>query len=101
MWADRATLRSARGVVAALILAVALAAPAIAAGPAIGQVKTASGQVFVLRDGARNPAKIGDMVFEKDTLQTGPDGSVGVTFTDNTVFSTGPNSEIALAEYSF
>jgi hypothetical protein len=74
---------------------------ALADGTRIGQVKTASGQTFIVRDAASTPAKVGDAVFEKDTIETGADGAIGITFIDNTVFSTGPNSQVALEEFSF
>ena len=89
---------------AGLLLGLALAAFAAAAradGPAIAQVKTASGPVFVVRGADRIPAKPGDSLYEKDVLQTDAGGTVGVTFTDNSVMSLGPNSEAALAQYNF
>jgi hypothetical protein len=46
-------------------------------------------------------AKVGDPLYEKDTLATGADGGIGITFTDNTALSMGPNSEVALEEYKF
>jgi hypothetical protein len=70
-------------------------------GPQIAQVKTVSGDAVIVRNGARIAAKVGDPVFEKDTIETGDDGAMGLTFTDNTVMSTGPDSEIALDEYRF
>ena len=85
-----------------LWLVVMLAATAAAAqGPRIGQVKTAAGEVDVVRGGQRLLLKIGDPVYEKDTIETGRDGSVGITFTDNSVFSTGPDSRLALDQFSF
>jgi hypothetical protein len=68
---------------------------------AIAQIKTAAGAAFVVRDGKRLPVTPGGELFEKDVLQTDSDGTIGVTFIDNTVLSLGPNSEAALAEYSF
>jgi hypothetical protein len=85
---------------AALALA-AFAWSAAADETAIAQVKTAAGPVFAVRGANRVALKPGDPLFEKDVLQTDAGGSVGVTFTDNTVLSLGPNSEAALAEYSF
>ena len=35
------------------------------------------------------------------SLRFGDDGSVGITFTDNTSFSIGPNSHIAIDTYFF
>jgi hypothetical protein len=73
-----------------------------AAGTApIAQVKTVMGQVAIIRVGKRLPVNIGDPLFEKDIVETGPDGGVGITFVDNTVFSTGPNSQLALDEFQF
>jgi len=69
--------------------------------PRIAQIKKVTGQVTILRAGERLPAKIGDLLFEKDLVQTGTDGGIGITFIDNTVFSAGPNSQIALDEFRF
>jgi hypothetical protein len=67
----------------------------------VAQVKTAAGQAEIVRNGGRAAAKIGDPLFEKDTIETGTDGSIGITFIDNTVMSSGPNSEIMLEDYKF
>jgi hypothetical protein len=75
--------------------------PARADGTAIAQVKTVSGDVAIVRGGTRVAVKVGDPVFEKDTIETGADGAIGLTFVDNTVMSTGPNSEIAMEQYRF
>jgi hypothetical protein len=74
---------------------------ATAQTPQIAQVKTVSGQVYIQRGGARVTVKAGDALFEQDTIDTGADGTIGITFTDNTVMSAGPNSEVALEEYRF
>ena len=92
------TLKSLIGTIAVL---VAAATPAAAQGQRIGQVKTASGQAVIVRDAARVPAKAGDPVYAKDLLQTDEHGSIGITFIDNTVFSAGPNSEVALDKFHF
>ncbi len=87
---------------AACIMAVALiSAGAKAADGEIGQVKTVSGEVYLIHDGARADAEPGAAVFENDVVETGADGSVGITFSDNTVISAGPNTELALDEYSY
>jgi len=85
-----------------LCLAALLLLPlAATAAEPVGQVKTASGDAALLRDGQRLAAKPGDSVQEKDVIETGKDGAIGVTLIDNTVISAGPNSQIALEEYSF
>lgn len=82
-------------------LAVFLTAAAWGAPSQIAMVKTVSGQAVIVREGARLPAKVGDAVLEKDVLETGPAGSIGITFTDNTVMSAGPSSQLALEQYRF
>ena len=83
-----------------MLIATAGGASAAETTP-IAQIKKVTGQAAVLRPGERRPAVVGDMLFVKDVIETGPDGGIGITFTDNTVFSAGPSSEIALAEFQF
>jgi hypothetical protein len=85
----------------AFAMVVVMTSAARAAGAKIAQVKTVSGQTFIVRDGVKTPVKIGDAVFEKDVIQTGADGAIGITFIDNTTLSAGPNSEVAMEEYKF
>ena len=75
-------------------------APPIVQKP-IAQIKKVTGQAAVLRSGERRPAKVGDVLFVKDVIETGSDGGIGITFIDNTVFSAGPSSQIALDEFQF
>ncbi len=93
--------RIGRSIFAAIAMILVAVSFAGAESPKIAQVKTASGQVTIVRDGSNLPAKVGDFLYEKDVIQTGSDGGVGITFTDNTAMSTGPNSEVALDEYRF
>ena len=86
---------------AALLLIGLPVSPKAAEAQPVAQVKKVTGQVDILRTGERLPVKVGDLLFEKDLLETGPDGGIGITFVDNTVFSTGPNSRLALAEFHF
>jgi hypothetical protein len=58
------------------------ASPARADDP-IGQVKTATGDVTVLRAGVAGKLATGDHVFAADVIATGHDGSVGITFAAN------------------
>ena len=67
----------------------------------IGQVKTASGEVTVLRAGATSKLGIGDHVFQADVVATGHDGTVGITFADNSMMSLGPDSRLSLDQFSF
>jgi hypothetical protein len=54
-----------------------------------------------VRPSFRRKRESGDSLFEKDVVETGPDGAIGITFIDNMVFSTGPNSQLALDEFQF
>ena len=86
-----------RWLLAALL---AMAAAAAAANDA-GQIKSLSGSVHVERDGKRLPAALGAAVRQGDTIVTGADGTVGVTFSDNTLLSAGPHSVLAIDRYRF
>jgi len=83
-----------------LALAFAFAAP-LAAAADIGQVKVAKGAVTIERAGASTPAEIGMRLQASDVVKTGSDGSVGITMTDNSLLSAGPNSVLALDRYEF
>jgi len=82
-----------------LIAALAIAAPALADD--IGQVKVAKGAVQLEREGKRVDATVGMPVRTADVLVTGADGSAGVTFSDNSLVSVGPNSVFAIDKYRF
>ena len=91
---------------AAALLITAAGIPSAAEAPPIvqkpiAQIKKVTGQAAVLRSGERRPAKVGDVLFIKDVIETGSDGGIGITFIDNTVFSAGPSSQIALDEFQF
>jgi hypothetical protein len=82
-------------------LAAALAFAGSAIGADIGQVKVARGDVQVQRGASTVPAKVGMGIQATDVLLTGADGSAGLTFTDNSLVSLGPNSVFAIDKYSF
>src|SRR5215510_10479801 len=67
----------------------------------IGQIKNVAGQVSLVRNNVQQPAKTGDPLEQADVLTTGPNGSVGITFIDNTRFSAGSNSRIELKQFRF
>jgi len=76
--------------------------PALAlADEPIGQIKTGSGSVTLTHAGHQSTAGPGDRVYQADVLTTGPDGSVGITFDDNSMMSLGPDSELALDQFHF
>ena len=47
------------------------------------------------------PAVVGMPIRQSDRLVTGADGTVGVTFADNSLLSVGPNSALAVDRFSF
>ncbi len=83
----------------------ALAAGSLTAAPLlasdIAQIKTMSGTVLVERGSQRMLATEGMRLQQADVIRTGIDGSVGITFVDNTMMSAGPNSSLALDQFSF
>ena len=80
---------------------LALAATGLARADDVGQIKVAKGTVHVERGGQRLPAAVGMAVLQSDVLVTGADGSAGVTFSDNSLLSTGPNTVLAVDKYTF
>jgi len=67
----------------------------------VGQIKVAKGAVQIERAGQRSAVTVGQAVRQADTLLTGADGSVGVTFADNSLLSAGPNSTLTINRYAF
>ncbi|TVV72682.1 FecR family protein [Sphingomonas solaris] len=80
------------------LLATIASSPAFAE---IGRIKRVMGAAVVERGTARLPATVGGTVEQGDVVATGKDGRVSITFSDNTRFSAGPGSRIALSEYRF
>jgi len=83
-----------------MVAALAVAAPALAAEN-IGLVKVSKGSVQIQRGTAKLPANVGAGLQASDTIITGADGSAGITFTDNSLVSVGPNSVFSIDKYSF
>lgn len=83
--------------VAAMVLA--FAGPVAAAD--VGLVKVSQGSVQIQRGAAKVPATVGTGLRTSDVIVTGADGSAGITFTDNSLVSVGPNSVFAIDKYTF
>jgi hypothetical protein len=90
-------------VLAFTVLALAHAGMALATelSTGIGRIKSVDGTAEVIRDGARIPARPGMNLARADTLATGPDGALGVTFADNSRFALGPDTEVRLDRFEF
>ncbi len=85
----------------AVAAVAALSTGARAEPTAIGKAKIVNGKVTIIRGANKLAVKVADAINEHDVFETGPDGSVGITFTDNTSFSIGPNSRVAIDTYFF
>ncbi|HEX3060432.1 MAG TPA: FecR family protein [Usitatibacter sp.] len=77
----------------------AMAIPALASDA--GLIKVSKGNVQIERNGARMAAPVGASVQASDVITTGADGSAGITFTDNSLVSVGPNTVFAIDKYRF
>ena len=84
-----------------IALILALAPVAAWADDPIGQIKTETGVVTVERGGKAQAVAIGDHVFQSDTIVTAADGTVGITFADNSLMSLGPRSRLRLDQFQF
>jgi len=67
----------------------------------IGLIKVSKGNVEIQRAGGKVPAKVGTGLQTADVIVTGADGSAGITFSDNSLVSVGPNSVFAIDKYQF
>ena len=67
----------------------------------VGEIKNVKGSVHLERDGKRVAAAPGMGVRQSDVVVTGADGSAGITFSDNSLLSTGPNSVLVVDRYDF
>ena len=84
--------------VATVLLALLMAAPA---GAEVARIKTASGSAIVQRGSQKLPAVPGLRLDQSDSLVTGKDGRIAITFIDNTRFAVGPNSEVTISEFQY
>jgi hypothetical protein len=71
------------------------------ASPTIATVQKASGTAAIVRQGQTISATVGLEIRENDTLRTGPDGSIGVIFRDDTLLSLGPESALVIDKFVF
>ena len=83
-------------------LAVVLFSVSVAALAAdAGEIKVVQGAAHIERGSERLPARVGMPVQEADRVVTGADGTVGITFADNSLLSIGPRSTFAIDRYVF
>jgi len=80
---------------------LATSSPSIAAQQEIGNARNVVGESFLIRDDVRKTIELGALIYQNDTIETSTNGSVGITFTDNTILSTGPNSTVHMEKFAF
>jgi hypothetical protein len=81
------------------LLLFLFATAAIAAD--VGEVKVAKGTAYIERGAERIAVRAGMPVQQSDKVVTGADGTVGITFSDNSLLSIGPESRFAIDHYVF
>jgi hypothetical protein len=86
-----------------LMLAALRSASAQADPGTIGYVKTLAGAATVMSAGdhAARPLGIAMPLHERDRVETGPDGQIGIIFRDDTRITLGPSSRLDLARFVF
>ena len=87
-------MRATLAVILFSVSAAALAADA-------GEIKVVRGAAHIERGSERLAAKVGMPIQEADRVVTGIDGTVGITFADNSLLSIGPSSSFAIDRYVF
>jgi hypothetical protein len=87
----------------ALFTVIALVCGPLAAlaDDAVGMVKVSKGAATIERTGQRLSAAPGTKVREGDVVVTGADGSIGITFSDDTLLSLGPGSRLTIDRFAF
>lgn len=85
---------------AALAMFLGAGASAWSSQPA-GVVKVVKGTVSIERAAEKRAPVAGDRVEAGDRIVTGADGRIGLTLSDNTLLSAGPNSTLVLDKFAF
>ena len=67
----------------------------------VGFVKSLVGEATVLRDGEAKEAAVGMEIKEGDIVKTGANGSAGLIFSDDTIITMGPRTELVVEDYLF
>ena len=95
-------LRMAIGYIAFVVFSLGLTAPVVwAQDNVIGYIKTVVPDASILVGGRTIKAIPGMPIQTGYVLKTGPQGSMGVTFRDNTMMSFGPSTELVVDEYLY
>jgi hypothetical protein len=72
-----------------------------AAADPVGSVATLQGSASVTHNHAATALQLSESIYKGDVLQTGVDGTLGITFDDDTTFTLKPNSQIAVDDFVY
>jgi hypothetical protein len=67
----------------------------------VGSVATLQGAASVTRNNATSALALRDPVYKNDVLQTNVDGTLGITFDDETTFTLKPNTRLTVDEFVY
>jgi hypothetical protein len=67
----------------------------------VGSIATLQGAASVTRNNATSALALRDPVYKNDVLQTNTDGTLGITFDDETTFTLKPNTRLAVDEFVY
>lgn len=67
----------------------------------VGIIRSVSNEADILRNNTLIPAETNMKVMNGDVVTTGPSGSLGLIFEDDTVVSMGPDSEFVIEDFLF
>jgi hypothetical protein len=67
----------------------------------VGSIATLQGGASVTRNNATSALALRDPVYKNDVLQTNVDGTLGITFDDETTFTLKPNTRLAVDEFVY
>ena len=90
-----------RNLCVVVLVGIGLGAPLQAAEDIIGRVKKVSGEVTILSGDRQRTPQPGSVLKRMDTVRTGRDGSIGITFRDDSRTALGPDSEMQMSEFRF
>lgn len=77
------------------------AAPAVADSPAAAKIRDLAGKVWLRKEGGMQTLTDGDEVFSGSEIVTGRKSHVTIRFSDESVFSLGPNSQMRVDNYAY
>ncbi|WP_368412921.1 FecR domain-containing protein [Dongia sp.] len=83
-----------------VLFSLARSRPASAQDGVAGRISRLSGTATVVRQGAESPLAIDQAINIADTVRTAADSRAEVTFTDGSILTVGPSSEVAVSFFA-